>query len=668
MSLRQWRAVMAGVSAVALLAWQVPATLAADADRPPSDSSLVLADPARDLPLPDYPSVPSAADFATADDVIRAAVAPPAELPQVVIADQAPPLPDAMPVLADTPLRPAFDPPAAIAVAEPPYPVLPELQPAQQVPAAASVATAATPAPSPVDIAAPLPSYPTLAIEFPDGPVAASLRDLATTGPLALPQGLVLSKRDREAIIAFYAERDFEPLWIRDKALTPAGKAIARQVQTADQDGLDPDAYPVLLPAPEARPAVLAQAELALSAAAFAYARDARGGRLEPSRLSTMLTPDLDVPKPDEVLAALGQAADPAALLAGYQPRHAGYIALRRKLAELRDTTAAIAPRPTLGEGPVLTVGMDDPRVPLLRERLGLPARDDTAYDAALADAVRAFQRERRLPANGRLDPRTVSALQGNRPAGAFALADIVANMERWRWLPQDLGARHIFVNVPEFALRLVDRGDVIHTARVIVGKAETPTPVFSHAMDHVIVNPYWHIPPSILRKEVLPGLAADPDWAAKRGYEVIRRGNSISVRQPPGERNALGFIKFMFPNQHSVYLHDTPKRSLFATQQRAYSHGCVRVDQPFRLAEFVLGEQGFTEERMRSMIGKGERTIRLKTPLPVHLAYFTVTVDEAGRLQRVNDLYGHDGRIKTALGLGSDGRRYAQLQRSRAQ
>ncbi len=663
MAPRQLRAFLAGVSMFAVCAWQLPAAQANDAGRPSPDAFTVMTDPAQDLPLPDYPSIPSPADFATADDLIRDAVPPPSELPTVVIAE--PTSPSSAPVLSDTPLRPAFDAPPAIVVADPPYPLAPELEPASP---AVAVAPPDTGAPPPVDVAAPLPVYPTLAVDFPDDPVSVALRDLATTGPLAFPQGLILSKRDREALVAFYSARDFEPLWVKDKALTTAAKAVARQVQTADLDGMDPDAYPVLLAGPDARPAVLAQAEFTLSASAFAYARDARGGRLEPSRLSTMLTPDLEVPKPDEVLAALLAAADPAAVLADYQPRHAGYVALRRKLAELRDTTATISPRPTLGDGPVLSVGMDDPRVPLLRERLGVAGGDDTVYDAALADAVRAFQRERRLPATGRLDPRTISALQGARPASAFALADIVANMERWRWLPRDLGERHIFVNLPEFTLRLVDAGEVIHTARVIVGKTETPTPVFSHAMDHVIVNPYWHIPPSILRKEVLPGLAADPDWAAKRGYEVIRRGNSISVRQPPGERNALGFIKFMFPNQHSVYLHDTPKRSLFATQQRAYSHGCVRVDQPFRLAEFVLGEQGFTEARMRAMIGKGERTIRLKTPLPVHLAYFTVTVDEAGRLQRVNDLYGHDGRIRTALGLGADGRRYAQLQRSRAQ
>ena len=219
-------------------------------------------------------------------------------------------------------------------------------------------------------------------------------------------------------------------------------------------------------------------------------------------------------------------------------------------------------------------------------------------------------------------------------------------------------------VNLPDFSLRLVEGGRTIHRARVIVGKAETQTPVFSHRMEHVVVNPSWHIPPSIMKNEILPGLARDPGYAARRGYEVVRRGNTISVRQPPGERNALGFIKFMFPNQHSVYLHDTPSRGLFSADRRAFSHGCVRVDQPFRLAEFVLGDQGYTEERLRRLIGSSERTIKLTRFLPVHLGYFTVFVDEDGQLQRREDLYGHDGRVKTALGLSADGRRYAEIRR----
>jgi murein L,D-transpeptidase YcbB/YkuD len=165
-----------------------------------------------------------------------------------------------------------------------------------------------------------------------------------------------------------------------------------------------------------------------------------------------------------------------------------------------------------------------------------------------MADMVAEMQRSRGLKPTGRFDERTASALSGEGRTAGISPSDIIANMERWRWLPQDLGTRHISVNVPDFSLALVDGDRVIHTSRVIVGKPETPTPVFSQAMQYVIVNPYWNIPPSILRKEILPGLAQDPEYAAKRGYEVIRRNGSVSVRQPPGERNALGFIKFIFP------------------------------------------------------------------------------------------------------------------------
>jgi murein L,D-transpeptidase YcbB/YkuD len=159
-------------------------------------------------------------------------------------------------------------------------------------------------------------------------------------------------------------------------------------------------------------------------------------------------------------------------------------------------------------------------------------------------------------------------------------------------------------------------------------------------------------VPPSILKNEFLPRLAADPLYAAKRGYEVIRRNGQIAVRQPPGERNALGFIKFMFPNQHAVYLHDTPNRGLFSAERRAFSHGCVRVDQPFRLADVVLGA-AWSESRLRSLIGRGERTINLPERLPVHLTYFTTTVDERGALRSIEDLYGVNRRVRVALGLG---------------
>jgi murein L,D-transpeptidase YcbB/YkuD len=173
--------------------------------------------------------------------------------------------------------------------------------------------------------------------------------------------------------------------------------------------------------------------------------------------------------------------------------------------------------------------------------------------------------------------------------------------------------------------------------------------------METVIVNPSWTVPPSILKKEFLPGLASDPYYAERRGFRVVRRGNTISVQQPPGERNALGYIKFIFPNSHAVYLHDTPSRNLFSKERRAFSHGCVRVDQPFRLAEEILKREGtWSEARLRGLIGKGERYINLRQHLPVHLTYFTLAFDENGRLQSFDDLYGFNRKVRAALGYES--------------
>jgi L,D-transpeptidase YcbB len=244
-----------------------------------------------------------------------------------------------------------------------------------------------------------------------------------------------------------------------------------------------------------------------------------------------------------------------------------------------------------------------------------------------------------------------VAALSG--PSVAQRQSDLIANMERWRWLPADLGQRHIMVNVPEFRLQMVEGRNTVYQTRVIVGKEQSQTPIFSENMKYLVVNPSWTIPPSIMKKEILPALANDPYYAARKGYKIIRRGDRITVQQPPGERNALGFLKFMFPNQHAVYLHDTPNRNLFSASKRAFSHGCVRVDKPFELAEEIMGKDGkWTEERLRGLIGKGERTVHLTNPLPVHLTYFTLAVDEKGEVKRFEDLYGLDRKVRAALNL----------------
>jgi murein L,D-transpeptidase YcbB/YkuD len=441
---------------------------------------------------------------------------------------------------------------------------------------------------------------------------------------------------------------------MHDGAWSPAARSTIERLKAADEDGLDPAAYP--LPdtgsLQNATPAQRAQADLKLSASVIRYARDARGARIEPSRLSALVTPKLSVPEIAQVLATVASSNDAGAALAAYNPPHPGYQALKARLAQLRASHPS-QPSVRVPKGPTLRVGMKDPRVPLIRARFNLTkdADNQTVYDERLASAVAAFQKEKGLPTNGALTPQTVAALSG--PSLARKEADLIANMERWRWLPADLGQRHIFVNVPEFRLRLVDAGNVVHQTRVIVGKEQSQTPIFSEDMKYLVVNPSWTIPPSIMKKEILPALANDPYYAERKGYKIIRRNGRITVQQPPGERNALGYLKFMFPNQHAVYLHDTPNRNLFSAAKRAFSHGCVRVDQPFQLAEEVLGSDGkWTEQKLRGLIGKGERYVHLSRPLPVHLTYFTVAVDEKGEIRTYEDLYGLDRKVRTALNL----------------
>ncbi|KLK92934.1 peptidoglycan-binding protein [Microvirga vignae] len=516
------------------------------------------------------------------------------------------------------------------------------------------------PAPVTLDTAGLKPA-PAIEIPLPDAaPVTALMQQdvlrIMMEGLLAddaAMRDLGLSKKEREALTSFYAQAERPLAWAQDGAFTPAAMGAVARLKAADEDGLDSAAYPLpdLKLRKDASPSQWAEADLKLSASVIRYARDARGGRIEPSSLSRLVTPKLAIPSADDVLTKVAFAKDANAALASYNPPHAGYRALKERLAELRANHPS-QPSVRVPKGPALRVGMKDPRVPLIRARFNLKDdRNQNVYDERLASAVAAFQKEKGLPTNGILTPQTVAALSG--PSLAQREAGLIANMERWRWLPEDLGARHIMVNVPEFRLQLMEGGKVAHETRVIVGKEQSQTPIFSEDMKYLVVNPSWTIPPSIMKKEILPALANDPYYAARKGYKIIRRGDRIMVQQPPGERNALGFVKFMFPNQHAVYLHDTPNRNLFSASKRAFSHGCVRVDKPFALAEEIMGEGGkWTEEKLRGLIGKGERTVFLPKPLPVHLAYFTLAADEKGGLKSFPDLYGLDQKVRAALSL----------------
>ena len=571
------------------------------------------------------PSAEAAAPFALAEPKPAEAAAPTADPPRVAAPVAAPDFFPAAPVAAEA---------VAPKVATP------------------DVALDPAPKAAPADAAAPAIAEiaPT-----PEAIAPAALRaalDARVADPSLRGRAGSALRKAREELAQAYAARGDAPAWIVGGAWTPAARGAFERLRRADEDGLDLGA---------ARLAALGdpgvETEIRLSEAVIAYARQAAGGRVEPWRVSALITakpPQVAAPAALARVGGVATAEEAGRELRDFNPPHAGYAALRDKLAEMRREQPKEA-QPRIPLGPTLKIGMRDARAPLIRSRLGLGPDDAGApsdpliYDLRIASAVKDFQRGAGLPASGQLTPRTVLALSGGEPSRLER--EILANMERWRWLPRELGEAHIEVNIPDYALALKEGARTTLTARVVVGKPDSPTPVFSDLMRYLVVNPSWTMPPSILENEALPNLAADPDYYTKRGYEVIRRGNKVVVRQPPGERNALGHVKFMFPNDHAVYLHDTPSRGLFAQTRRAYSHGCVRVDQPFRLAEAVLGGR-FSEGALKKMVGARERTIQLSEPLPIHLTYFTAKVDEDGRLSLSDDIYGYSSRLRAAMGL----------------
>jgi murein L,D-transpeptidase YcbB/YkuD len=493
-----------------------------------------------------------------------------------------------------------------------------------------------------------------------DVPVAEKLRDLVA-GRL---DRTIERKTDRQAVEAFYVGRGFAPLWIEGGAANPRAQSAIARLKAAAADGLDPSDYPTPdFGAAADHPDVLADDELKLTNAALTYARHAQIGRVHFSRVSPDIYYNLVAPDSREVLSRLAQANDVGEALGAYNPPQDGFKQLRAKLAEVRGQGQAAAPA-RIAAGSLLRVGMKDDRVPLLRQRLHVPAENgESTYDNALSEAVRTFQRQHDLKPSGNLNAATVEALNG-APHGRVADV-LIANMERWRWLPRDLGKTYVMVNIPDYTLRVVHNGTTVWHTRIVVGKPSTPTPLLSEAMKYITVNPTWNVPPSIVQNEYLPALQYDPDALARIGLEVeYNADGSLHIFQPPGEANALGRLRFNFPNKFLVYQHDTPDKNLFAREKRAYSHGCMRVQDPLDYAQVLLGyaapSEGYTAERLRRMFGSEEYDINFSTLIPVHITYQTAFVDESGKLELRDDVYGRDGRTLAVL-RGED-RRIADI------
>jgi murein L,D-transpeptidase YcbB/YkuD len=307
---------------------------------------------------------------------------------------------------------------------------------------------------------------------------------------------------------------------------------------------------------------------------------------------------------------------------------------------------------------------MDDPRVPLLRARLNVETPAETKYDAAVAEAVRKYQASNDLKATGVLDEATVRAM--NSPKRDRHIDTVLVNMERWRWLPRQLGASavgnaYVMLNIPDYTLKVMQNGAQVWTTRVVVGKpGNHATPLMTETMKYITVNPTWNVPPSIIYNEYLPALQQDPTVLDRMGLKLTRNSDgSIHIAQPPGEANALGRIRFNFPNKFLVYQHDTPDKNLFGRDERAFSHGCMRVQNPDQYAATLLNitmpNEHYTPEKVRGMYGRSEIDLKFPTPIPVNITYQTAFVDDAGKLQLRKDIYGRDAQMMQLLRGGKN-------------
>lgn len=495
-----------------------------------------------------------------------------------------------------------------------------------------------------------------------DSGIVDKLRDIVTSKQL---ERRIDHVAERKAMESFYTGRNFAPIWIRDGRLTPQAKAAIGRLKNAAADGLEAPDYPVpdfnSLSGAEA----LADADIRLTQSTLAFVRHLAVGRIAPTRVSAEVEYGNRTPDPDDVLRKLAGARDPDAAIEGYNPPHQGFRALKAKLAELRANGAnASADEHRVPEGAAIKPGAKDARVPVLRERLRVNGKPgDLTYDKALFNAIRNVQARADIKPTGVIDNRTLAAINGPKPS---QVADrVLTNMERWRWLPRDLGRAYVMVNVPDYTLKVVRDGSVVWRTKIVAGKPQTPTPLLTAAMDNVIVNPSWYVPQSIIQNELLPLYARDPQIFDRMGLEVKKGPDgNINVVQPPGAANALGRIKFNFPNRFQVYLHDTPEKRLFSADKRAFSHGCMRVENPTKFGEVMLAMalpgQAPTQGQLERLVGQDEKIFKMVNRPMVHLTYQTAFIDDGGKLVLRDDIYGFDQRINAIL--RSDERKIADV------
>jgi murein L,D-transpeptidase YcbB/YkuD len=502
--------------------------------------------------------------------------------------------------------------------------------------------------------------------------------DVAPVTPAArMLQSLVLSdaSADRTHLRNFYGPNGFRPVWTRNSQPTPQAKAVIVLFESAEAKGLRAADYEAGLWTARMsdlqNDAAQARFDVAMTATLIRYAVDLRTGRVSPQTMDFAYEGQPDTIYLPELVNRVATSADPASVIATAEPSNPEYRRLIAALASYRRIAAA--PQESMAEPlPVVAkikVGDDYAALPQLAAKLRLYGDlaanvnvQGTKYEGAIVDGVKNFQSRHGLDADGVIAKGTFAQL--NVPASQ-RVKQIEIALERVRWTPV-VEAPAIIVNIPEFRLRAI--GDEELTMRVVVGKAAGhKTPVFGGDLKHVVFRPYWNVPPSIQRGEIAPKLTAD--YAAKHNYQVVDaagrvqdinedtvarvRKGSLQVRQKPGTSNALGLVKFLFPNDNNVYLHSTPQQSLFARARRDFSHGCVRVEDPAALAEWVLrSKPEWTKEKIKGAL-EGKRDdmyVNLEKPITVTITYQTVVAQTNGTVHFYEDIYGHDAKLVAAL------------------
>jgi murein L,D-transpeptidase YcbB/YkuD len=460
------------------------------------------------------------------------------------------------------------------------------------------------------------------------------------------------------SIQTFYERREHRPVWTDAAGRTPAGESLLRALQRANEDGLNPENYLVsslAVPA-SADPAAMANLEILMSFAAARLAHDVGWGVTRPAEVDPANSYEPRAFDAGKVLETLAAARDPEAALGAYAPQGIAYRLVKEALRDLR----AIASGPgwtTASAGTVLRSGDRGPRVQELRtllvERGDLEAALATGdlFDADVAAALTRFQRRHGLDADGVYGPAVAAEL--NVPI-SMRIQQVRLGLERLRWLPSDYSGRRVGVNLADYKAYLVDGEQLVFETRTVIGKEIHETPMFTGMMTYLVINPYWNVPASIAQAEILPKARKDPGYLTRNHMEIV----DGSVRQLPGPSNSLGRFKFMFPNRFNVYLHDTPARALFERSERAFSHGCIRLEKPAELAALLLAGQGWTPERIAATVESGESTtVQLETPVAVNISYVTAFRAPDGLLHYRRDVYGRDRKLLEALERQGEGR-----------